>query len=305
MKNITGFNKKNGDSAEGNIERPNELNTFFSWFNSYPVPTLPLPPLSLHSILHLTLYSTPLPGTFPSLLHLAPPPSITADQVRNVLRRLQPTKNVVPDRVCHRLLRACAAELGEPLQQVYNLSLHLWKMSCIDPGPKNSCSIKPKDFRPVALTSHVMKVLDWLILHQIRHQVQHAQDPAQFAYREKMGVEDAVLYLQHRALSYLDKGRCTLRILFFDYSSAFHTIQPPRLRLASSDPHLVTWVTDYLTYRPQFVRLGVSVSITVTSSTGACRGLYCVLSSLPCTQQTTSTTHSSATCRSSQMTLIL
>lgn len=117
---------------------------------------------------------------------------------------------------------------------------------------------EPKDYRPVALTSHVMKVLDRLILHQISPQ--HAQDPLQFAYREKIGVEDAVLYLQYQALSYLDKGRCAVRILFFNFSSTFNTIQPALLQEKLSnlrvDPHLVTSITGYLTYRPQFVSRG-------------------------------------------------
>ncbi|KAI4904817.1 hypothetical protein NFI96_010661, partial [Prochilodus magdalenae] len=47
--------------------------------------------------------------------------------------------------------------------------------------------------------------------------------------------------------------------MFFDFSSAFNTIQPLRLKdkLARMqvDPHLVSWITDYLTGRPQYVRL--------------------------------------------------
>ncbi|KAI4878622.1 hypothetical protein NFI96_001779, partial [Prochilodus magdalenae] len=61
--------------------------------------------------------------------------------------------------------------------------------------------------------------------------------------------------------------------LFFDFSSAFNTIQPLRLKdkLArmQADPHLVSWITDYLTGRPQYVRLKDCTSETVVSSTGA------------------------------------
>ncbi|KAJ8254653.1 hypothetical protein GJAV_G00195520 [Gymnothorax javanicus] len=37
-------------------------------------------------------------------------------------------------------------------------------------------------------------------------QVCHAVDPLQFAYQEKVGVEDAILYMLHRAYSHLDRG---------------------------------------------------------------------------------------------------
>ncbi|KAI4885627.1 hypothetical protein NFI96_005524 [Prochilodus magdalenae] len=95
-------------------------------------------------------------------------------------------------------------------------------------------------------------------------------DPLQFAYREKVGVEDAMLYLFHLAHSHLDKGGSAVRVMFFDFSSAFNTIQPLRLKdkLASMQvyPHLVSWITDYLTGRPQYVRLKDCTSETVEFS---------------------------------------
>ena len=98
-------------------------------------------------------------------------------------------------------------------------------------------------------------------------------DPLQFAYQEHIGVEDAVLYMLHRVHSHLDKPSRYVRIMFFDFSSAFNTIQPPILRDKLDgmgvDPSFVTWITDYLTGRPQYVRLGNCVSGTLLSNTGA------------------------------------
>ncbi|KAI4893514.1 hypothetical protein NFI96_020874, partial [Prochilodus magdalenae] len=111
---------------------------------------------------------------------------------------------------------------------------------------------------------------------QTKPQVHHAEDPLQFAYREKVGVEDAILYLLHRAHSHLDKGGCAVRVMFFDFSSAFNTIQPLLLRdklmKVEVDMHLVTWITDYLTGRTQHVRIRDCSSDTVISSTGAPQG---------------------------------
>ena len=46
--------------------------------------------------------------------------------------------------------------------------------------------------------------------------------------------------------------------MFFDFSSAFNTIQPVLLRdkleLAGVNQHLTSWILDYLTNRPQYVR---------------------------------------------------
>ena len=110
-------------------------------------------------------------------------------------------------------------------------------------------------------------------------------------------MEDAIVYLMHRAHSYLDKGNGAVRIMFFYFSSAFNTIQHLRLsdNLLQMDVniHLVSWITDYLTERPQFIRLKDCVSETVLCSTGVsvqdgaedgCLGgsVRCVLSCFVC-----------------------
>ncbi|KAG5280428.1 hypothetical protein AALO_G00089020 [Alosa alosa] len=101
----------------------------------------------------------------------------------------------------------------------------LWKTSCLTPVPKKPHPSELNDFRPVALTSHVMKTMERLVLGMLRPQVRHALDPLQFAYQEKVGVDDAITYLLHRTHSHIDKGKSAVRIMFFDFSSAFNTIQ--------------------------------------------------------------------------------
>ena len=63
---------------------------------------------------------------------------------------------------------------------------------------------------------------------------------------------------------HLDGGGGTVRITFFDFSSAFNTIQPllmgEKLRVVGVDDTMISWITDYLTGRPQFVLLGSVLS---------------------------------------------
>ena len=53
-----------------------------------------------------------------------------------------------------------------------------------------------------------------------------------------------------------------------DFSSAFNTIRPPLL----GNPPLVSWITEYLTSQPQYVRVQDGVSDTVVRSPGAPQG---------------------------------
>ena len=55
------------------------------------------------------------------------------------------------------------------------------------------------DYRPVALTSHIMKTLERLFVRRMRLQVAEDLDPLQFAYQKHIGVEDTILYMLHWA----------------------------------------------------------------------------------------------------------
>ena len=86
------------------------------------------------------------------------------------------------------------------------------------------------DYRPVALISHIMKTLKRLLVRRMRLQVAEDLDPLRFAYQKHIGVEDAILYMLHRAYAYLDVPGSYVRIMFFDFFSAFNTIRPPILK---------------------------------------------------------------------------
>ena len=60
-------------------------------------------------------------------------------------------------------------------------------------------------------------------------------------------------------LTHLDKRNTYVRMLFIDYSSAFNIIVPSKLiKLETLDlnPALCNWVLDFLTGRPQVVKVG-------------------------------------------------
>ncbi|KAI3368971.1 hypothetical protein L3Q82_025953 [Scortum barcoo] len=140
-----------------------------------------------------------------------------------------------PDGINSRLLRDCADQLCQ--------------------SPKTSRPKEPNHFRPVALTSHLMKALERIVLRHLRPLVSPNMDPLQFAYQPGIGVDDAVIYLLQRSLSHLKDAGNTVRITFFDFSSALCTIQPSLLRVklerAGASDQLAAWVTNYLTNRPQ------------------------------------------------------
>ena len=71
-------------------------------------------------------------------------------------------------------------------------------------------------------------------------------------------------------------------MLFIDYRSAFNTIIPSnlviKLQTLGLGPALCNWVQDFLTGRPQVVKVGNNISTPLILNTGAPQ--ECVLSLL-------------------------
>ena len=60
----------------------------------------------------------------------------------------------------------------------------------------NSPSVLP-DYRPIAITSVVMKCFEKIVLHHLLDLTKGMQDPFQFAYKPNRRIEDAILALLH------------------------------------------------------------------------------------------------------------
>ncbi|KAL0151483.1 hypothetical protein M9458_053269 [Cirrhinus mrigala] len=221
---------------------------------------------------------------------LFPPPSlqISEDQVRQVFRKNKRRKAPGPDGVTPACLKTCADELAPIFSQIFNRSLELCevpdclKRSTIIPVPKKSKITGLNDYRPVALTSVVMKSFEKLVLAYLKDITGPLLDPLQFAYRANRSVDDAVNIGLYFILQHLDRPGTYVRILFVDFSSAFNTIIPSllhtKLNQLSVPSSICQWITSFLTDRQQLVRLGKFTSSSRTTNTGAPQG--CVLSPL-------------------------
>ena len=172
--------------------------------------------------------------------------------------------------VFHLLFQLCV-ELGEiPLQL---------KTAEIVQIPKKPNPVLLNDYRPIALTSPLMKAFERIVLKYMLPQVEHLLDPLQFAYRTKRSVEDATLSMLNVILEHIERRGSYARILFIDFSSAFNTIQPHLMIRKLIDfgvgKHFVMLVHSFLTNRSQYVNVsGVCLSHTCVflrrSSSGMC-----------------------------------
>ena len=96
------------------------------------------------------------------------------------------------------VLRACADQLAGVFTDIFNMSLiesvipTCFKQTTIVPVPKNTKAPCLNDYRPVALTSVVMKCFERLVMAHINTIIPETQDPLQFAYRPNRSTDEAI-----------------------------------------------------------------------------------------------------------------
>ena len=182
-----GLQRKNQPRHRHRRLLPDKLNTFFARFENNTVPATKDCGLS----------------------------SSVAD-VSKTFKRVNPRKAAGPDGIPSRVLRVWADELAGVFTDIFNLSLSqstvptCFKMAIV-PAPKNAKVTELNDYRPVALTSVLLKCFERL-------------DLLQFAYHPNSSTNDAITL--HTALSHLDKRNTYIRMLFIDHSSAFNIMVP-------------------------------------------------------------------------------
>lgn len=135
---------------------------------------------------------------------------MTWAEVSSALRRTNPRKAAGPDNIPGRVLKACSAELMDVLTDIFNLSLTqttvptCFKSTTIVPLPKKNTITCLNDYRPVALTSTMMKCFERLVMTHIRKIIPPTLDSLQFAYKHNRSIDDAVNAALHIALTHLE-----------------------------------------------------------------------------------------------------
>ncbi len=126
---------------------------------------------------------------------------ISQECVTTLFKRVKTRKAAGPDAICGRTLHYCADQLSGVFTRLFQMCADLgqiptlWKTATIIPIPKSKNSNELKEFRPVALTSLVMKILEKILKNITVSFIKGKLDPLQFAYQPNKGVEDAKIFI--------------------------------------------------------------------------------------------------------------
>ncbi len=131
--------------------------------------------------------------------------TVSEDEVRRELKRVNVRKAAGPDGITGRVLRSCADQLAGLFTSIFNESLATsvvptsFKKSIIIPVPKNNKPSCLNYYRPVALTSIVMRVFERLVKKHICSSI-----PVTLDHRPNRSTDDAISHVLHSSFTHID-----------------------------------------------------------------------------------------------------
>ena len=191
---------------------------------------------------------------------------ISAEDVFKELRSIDVTKASGPDNIPGRLLKEGAIYLAKPLSDLFNVSLLTGSLpsDCkrvnVTPVFKKGSRHTPSNYRPVSLTSTVIKILERIIHRKIARFLNKTNQlhDYQHGFRTARSCQTQLLTVVHEWARSLNSAKPN-HVVFLDFSKAFDSVPHCRLLLKLQcfgiSGMLLPWIESFLTNRFQRVVL--------------------------------------------------
>ena len=204
------------------------------------------------------------------------------DKIYNLLKTIKPGKACGPDGIHGKIFKNCAKSLCGPLSDLFNLSFNTgmildeWKLSNVVPIYKKGKKDDVSNYRPISLTSLVMKTFEKCIRDEIMSIVTCKINTVQHGFLPHKSCNTQMIEFTDDLHINLDKGYCT-DVVYFDFSKAFdsvsHDIILEKLKFQFGvDGLLLKFLKSYLENRKQRVVINGCFSDTKDVLSGVPQG---------------------------------
>ena len=169
-----------------------------------------------------------------------------------------------PDGIPAVLLKKCANSLKRPLLLLWKKSMDSGeipkelKNGLVTPIFKGGERSIPKNYRPVALTSHIIKIFEKIIVNRIVEHLERNElyNDSQHGFRRGRSCLSQLLEHYHRIVKALADGS-SVDVVYLDFAKAFdkvdHKVLLRKLRRLGIGGKLLKWIRCFLTGRKQSV----------------------------------------------------
>ena len=261
---ITHLQKSDGTMTLSDAEAAEELNNFFK------------STFTLEESSYIPAISTRISETLSDI-------NISEELIFYKLLSLNGNKAPGPDALHPHFLKSCAASLAKPLFLLTKQSLNsgtlpdLWKKAHVTPSLKKGSRLQQSNYRPISLTSQVVKLIESIIREQLWDflDLHRVLNPNQHGFVKHKSCFTNLLECHSKWSAAVDSG-FGFDVIYLDYSKAFGSV--PHLRLISKlqsygiNGNLLTWIKNFLIGRQQRVVLNGSSSRWVNVTSGVPQG---------------------------------
>ena len=206
----------------------------------------------------------------------------SAPRVKLLLDNLDINKAQGPDAISGAVLKNCSETLAYPLSILFNLSYNTgyipqeWKLANVVPVHKKDDKNKVINYRPISLTSLVMKVFERILYDELLTRTIDKIDKRQHGFLRNRSCNSNLLLFTESIVRALHEKIGT-DIIYFDFAKAFDTVSHDLIlkKLKTQyniDGALLKFFTDYLRSRKQRVILDNVISESVDVLSGVPQG---------------------------------
>ncbi len=203
-------------------------------------------------------------------------------RVFSILSKLNANKAMGPDNIHGKVLKSCARALSIPLSILfkkcyYSSSLPSdWKMAHVVPVHKKGSKSEVQNYRPISLTSLVVKVLERMVRDELMSRCNHMLDPRQHGFLpNKSCTTQLVEFCDSLSLSLNKNIRSD--VIYFDFAKAFDSVNHDIILLKLKTIYninglLLAFISNYLSGRWQQAVINGSISDRLPVLSGVPQG---------------------------------
>ena len=207
----------------------------------------------------------------------------TPSIVHDYLLSLDVSKACGPDLIPAYLLKHCAEEVSSPLSYLFSKSMSTgtlprdWVSANVVPVFKRDDRHIPSNYRPISLTSVVIKTMERIIHSELTVVLESHNliSTHQFGFHKNHSATHLLLEAVHDWAKALE-GRDSIHCLFLDFAKAFDSVPHHRLLLKLQSlgvsGELLDWTKCFLTTRSQRVVVNGQFSKWLPVASGVPRG---------------------------------
>ena len=209
--------------------------------------------------------------------------SVERSDIMEAIQQISPSAAPGPDGIPPLLLKNCSTALSLPLSLLWRKSLATGeisdqlKLGLIIPIFKNGARSEPKNYRPVTLTSHLIKIFERVLIKNLVKYLENNDllNDGQHGFRKGRSCLSQLMDHYQSLLNIMETGEAA-DVIYLDFAKAFdkvdHGILIRKLTGLGVGGSVLCWIYAFLKGRLQTVKVEGSLSCSASVVSGVPQG---------------------------------